>query len=177
MAVLPILTVPDPRLKQVSEPIAAVDDDIRALMDDMLDTMYDALGVGLAAIQIGVPKRVVVMDLTWGKQEDGSEGVRKPLYFANPEILWASDDIVPYEEGCLSVPEIYDAVDRPAKVRIRYLNRDNVSVEEEVDGLLAVCIQHELDHLNGIVFIDHLSRLKRERAVAKVRKIKARAAA
>lgn len=177
MAVRPILTVPDPRLKQVSEPIAAVDDDIRALMDDMLDTMYDALGVGLAAIQIGVPKRVVVMDLTWGKQEDGSEGVRKPLYFANPEILWASDDIVPYEEGCLSVPEIYDAVDRPAKVRIRYLNRDNVSVEEEVDGLLAVCIQHELDHLNGIVFIDHLSRLKRERAVAKVRKIKARAAA
>jgi peptide deformylase len=118
-----------------------------------------------------------VMDLTWGKQEDGSEGVRKPLYFANPEILWASDDIVPYEEGCLSVPEIYDAVDRPAKVRIRYLNRDNVQVEEEVDGLLAVCIQHELDHLNGIVFIDHLSRLKRERAVAKVRKIKARAAA
>ena len=177
MAVLPILTVPDPRLKQVSEPIAAVDDDIRALMDDMLDTMYDALGVGLAAIQIGVPKRVVVMDLTWGKQEDGSEGVRKPLYFANPEILWASDDIVPYEEGCLSVPEIYDAVDRPAKVRIRYLDRDNALIEEEVEGLLAVCIQHELDHLNGIVFIDHLSRLKRERAVAKVRKIKARAAA
>lgn len=177
MAIRPILTVPDPRLKQVSEPVAAVDDDIRALMDDMLDTMYDALGVGLAAIQIGVPKRVVVMDLTWGKQEDGSEGVRKPLYFANPEILWASDEIVPYEEGCLSVPEIYDAVDRPAKVRIRYLNRDNVQVEEEVDGLLAVCIQHELDHLNGIVFIDHLSRLKRERAVAKVRKIKARAAA
>jgi peptide deformylase len=177
MAIRPILTVPDPRLKQVSEPIAAVDDDIRALMDDMLDTMYDALGVGLAAIQIGVPKRVVVMDLTWGKQEDGSEGVRKPLYFANPEILWASDDIVPYEEGCLSVPEIYDAVDRPAKVRIRYLNRNNATVEEEVEGLLAVCIQHELDHLNGIVFIDHLSRLKRERAVAKVRKIKARAAA
>lgn len=177
MAVRPILTVPDPRLKQVSEPIPAVDDDIRALMDDMLDTMYDALGVGLAAIQIGVPKRVVVMDLTWGKQEDGSEGSRKPLYFGNPEILWASDEIVPYEEGCLSVPEIYDAVDRPAKVRIRYLNRDNVQVEEEVEGLLAVCIQHELDHLNGIVFIDHLSRLKRERAVAKVRKIKARAAA
>jgi peptide deformylase len=177
MAIQPILTVPDPRLKQVSEPVAAVDDDIRALMDDMLDTMYDALGVGLAAIQIGVPKRVVVMDLTWGKQEDGSEGVRKPLYFANPEILWASDDIVPYEEGCLSVPEIYDAVDRPAKVRIRYVDRNNATVEEEVEGLLAVCIQHELDHLNGIVFIDHLSRLKRERAVAKVRKIKARAAA
>lgn len=177
MAVRPILTVPDARLKLVSEPVEAVDEDVRALMDDMLDTMYDALGVGLAAIQIGVPKRIVVMDLTWGKRDDGTEGERKPLHFVNPEIVWASDELAPYEEGCLSVPEVYDEVDRPAKVRIRYLNRDNVQVEEDAEGLLAVCIQHELDHLNGVVFIDHLSRLKRERAVAKVRKVKARAAA
>ncbi|MBV9511936.1 MAG: peptide deformylase [Caulobacteraceae bacterium] len=166
MAIREILTVPDPRLKQVSAPVAAVDDALRALMDDMLETMYDAPGIGLAAIQIGVAKRVIVMDLS------RDEEARAPRYFVNPEILWASEETAPYEEGCLSVPEIYDEVERPAKVRLRYLNYQGESVEEEAEGLYAVCIQHEMDHLNGVLFIDHLSRLKRTRAVAKVKKAK-----
>jgi peptide deformylase len=151
-------------LKQVSAPVAAVDDDLRALMDDMLETMYDAPGIGLAAIQVGVPKRVIVMDLTRG------EDAPAPRYFVNPEIVWASDELFVYEEGCLSVPEIFDEVERPAKVRLRYLDYHGQPVEEEAEGLFAVCIQHEIDHLNGVLFIDHLSRLKRNRAVAKVRK-------
>ena len=166
MAIREILTVPDPRLKQVSAPVAAVDDALRALMDDMLETMYDAPGIGLAAIQIGVAKRVIVMDLS------RDEEARAPRYFVNPEILWASEETAPYEEGCLSVPEIYDEVERPAKVRLRYLNYQGETVEEEAEGLYAVCIQHEMDHLNGVLFIDHLSRLKRTRAVAKVKKAK-----
>jgi len=151
-------------LKQVSAPVAAVDDDLRALMDDMLETMYDAPGIGLAAIQVGVPKRVVVMDLTRG------EDAPAPRHFVNPEILWASEELFVYEEGCLSVPEIFDEVERPAKVRLRYLDYHGQPKEEEAEGLFAVCIQHEIDHLNGVLFIDHLSRLKRNRAVAKVRK-------
>jgi peptide deformylase len=151
-------------LKKKSIPVAAVDDGLRALMDDMLETMYDAPGIGLAAVQVGEPVRVIVMDLSRG------EGPREPRYFVNPEILWASDEVVPYEEGCLSVPEIYDEVERAAKVRIRYLGYDGAPVEEEADGLFAVCIQHEMDHLDGVLFIDHLSRLKRDRAVAKVKK-------
>jgi peptide deformylase len=152
-------------LKRKSEPVAAVDDELRALMDDMLETMYDAPGIGLAAIQVGVPKRVIVMDLARGDEEP-----RAPRFLVNPEILWASDETAPYEEGCLSVPDIYDEVERPAKVRLRYLDRDGNSVEEEAEGLYAVCVQHEIDHLNGVLFIDHLSRLKRERAVSKVKK-------
>ena len=151
-------------LKQKSKPVAAVDDDLRALMDDMLETMYDAPGIGLAAIQVGEPKRVIVMDIARG------DAPREPRYFVNPEIVWKSDEIVPYEEGCLSVPEIYDEVERPAQVRIRYLGYDGKKVEENAEGLYAVCVQHEMDHLNGVLFIDHLSRLKRERAVAKVKK-------
>ena len=151
-------------LKQVSTPVEAVDDELRALMDDMLETMYDAPGIGLAAIQIGVPKRVIVMDLS-------REGEPKaPRYFVNPEITWRSEETVPYEEGCLSVPDVYDEVDRPARVRLKYLGYDGKAVEEEADGLYAVCIQHEMDHLEGVLFIDHLSRLKRERAVTKVKK-------
>jgi peptide deformylase len=163
-AVREILVVPHPVLKQVSEPVAQVDDDLRALMDDMLETMYAAPGIGLAAIQIGVPKRVIVMDIA------RPEEPKAPRYFVNPEILWSSDETVPYEEGCLSIPEIYDEVERPARVKLRYLNYQGEAVEEDAEGLFAVCIQHEMDHLEGVLFIDHLSRLKREQAVKKVRK-------
>jgi peptide deformylase len=152
-------------LKQVSKPVAGVDDDLRALMDDMLETMYDAPGIGLAAIQVGVAKRVIVMDMSRGE-----DAPPEPRYFVNPEILSASDETVPYEEGCLSVPDIFDEVERPARVRLRYLNYHGELVEEDADDLYATCIQHEIDHLNGVLFLDHLSRLKRERAIAKVRK-------
>jgi peptide deformylase len=165
MALREILVVPDPILKQVSKPVEAVDDDLRALMDDMLETMYAAPGIGLAAIQIGVPKRVIVMDLARPEED------KQPRFFVNPEILWASEETAPYEEGCLSVPEIYDEVERPAKVRLRYLNYAGEQIEEEAEGLFAVCIQHEMDHLNGVLFIDHLSRLKRDRAVQRVKKV------
>ena len=165
MAVREILVVPNPILKQVSTPVEAVDDELRALMDDMLETMYAAPGIGLAAVQIGVPKRVIVMDLARQDEEP------QPRYFVNPEILWASEETAPYEEGCLSVPEIYDEVDRPAKVKLRYLNYQGETVEEDAEGLFAVCIQHEMDHLEGVLFIDHLSRLKREQAVKKVKKL------
>jgi peptide deformylase len=132
--------------------------------------MYDAPGIGLAAVQIGEPKRVIVMDLGDRDAAEDAEPVKKPLYFVNPEIVWRSEEVVPYEEGCLSVPDIFEAVDRPAKVRLRYLNYQGETVEEEADGLYAVCIQHEMDHLQGVLFIDHLSRLKRERSIAKVKK-------
>ena len=166
MSVRRILTVDADlaTLKKKSAPAAAIDDSLRALMDDMLETMYAAPGIGLAAIQVGEPVRALVMDLSRG------EGPREPRYFVNPEILWASEEMVPYEEGCLSVPEIYDEVERAAKVRIRYLDYDGAAVEEDAEGLFAVCIQHEMDHLDGVLFIDHLSRLKRQRAVAKVKK-------
>ena len=164
MALREILIVPDPRLKQVSQPVERVDDEVRALMDDMLETMYAAPGIGLAAIQVGVAKRVIVMDLA--RQDEPKE----PRYFVNPEILWKSEETAPYEEGCLSVPEIYDEVERPARVKIRYLNYKGDEVIEECEGLYAVCIQHEMDHLDGVLFIDHLSRLKREQAVKKVKK-------
>jgi len=164
MAIREILTVPHPVLKQVSAPVEAVDDDLRALMDDMLETMYDAPGIGLAAVQIGVPKRVLVMDLA-GKDEPP-----QPRFFVNPTILWRSEETQPYEEGCLSVPDIYDEVQRPARVKIAYLGYDGQPVEEDAEGLYAVCIQHEMDHLEGVLFIDHLSRLKRDRAVKAVKK-------
>jgi len=169
MAIREILVVPDPVLKLVSQPVEKVDDELRALMDDMLETMYDAPGIGLAAIQIGVAKRVIVMDIS------GPEEEKAPRYFVNPEIVWASDETAPYEEGCLSIPDIYDEVERPARVKLKYLNYQGEEVVEDADGLFAVCIQHEMDHLQGVLFIDHLSRLKRDRAVAKVKK-QARAA-
>lgn len=165
MALREILTVPNPVLKQVSSPVEGVDDDLRRLMDDMLETMYAAPGIGLAAIQVGVPRQVIVMDLA--RQEDPPE----PRFFVNPEILWASDETALYEEGCLSVPEVYDEVARAAQVRLRYLDYNGQEVVEEAEGLFAVCIQHEMDHLKGVLFIDHLSRLKRDRAVARVRKL------
>jgi peptide deformylase len=166
MAILPILTVADhmPVLKQKSAPVEVVDDALRALMDDMLETMYDAPGIGLAAIQVGVAKRVIVMDLA---REDEPKA---PRHIINPEILESSDDLFEYEEGCLSVPDIYDAVERPARVKLRYLNYQGETVEEWAEDLFAVCIQHEMDHLEGVLFIDHLSRLKRDRAITKVKK-------
>lgn len=165
MAIREILTVPNPVLKQKSTAVeGGVTDALRALMDDMLETMYDAPGIGLAAVQIGVAQRVIVMDLS------KEEGVKEPQFFVNPEILWTSEETIPYEEGCLSVPEIYDEVERPAKVKLRYLDYHGKQIEEDAEGLYAVCIQHEMDHLEGVLFIDHLSRLKRDRAVAKVKK-------
>src|ERR1700704_1335296 len=150
MALREILTVPNPVLKQKSVPVTRVDDDLRALMDDMLETMYAAPGIGLAAVQIGVPKRVIVMDLA-RKDEP-----KQPRYFINPEILWASQETQPYEEGCLSVPEIFDEVERPARVKLRYLNYAGEPIEEDAEGLFATCIQHEMDHLEGVLFIDYL---------------------
>jgi len=167
MAIREILTVPDPRLKQKAAPVASVDDAARALMDDMLETMYAASGVGLAATQIGVPQRIVVMDIS------GPDAEKAPRFFVNPEIVWKSEETLPYEEGCLSVPEFYDEVERPARVRVCYFDYDGKAVEEEAEGLFAVCVQHEIDHLDGVLFIDHLSRLKREQAVKKVKKQKA----
>ena len=179
MALREILTVPHPVLKQVSTKVDTVDDALRALMDDMLETMYEAPGIGLAAVQVGEPVRVIVMDLQEKPEgaEPDAEGVKNPRFFVNPEIVWKSDDLAPYEEGCLSVPEVYDEVLRPAKVKLRYLNYHGEQVEEDADGLFATCIQHEMDHLEGVLFIDHLSRLKRDRAVSKVKKLKKNEAA
>ncbi len=169
MAIREILVVPDPRLKQVSKPVlGGVTDDLRALMDDMLETMYAAPGIGLAAIQVGVPLRVIVMDLARDDED------KQPRYFVNPEILETSDELKPYEEGCLSVPEIFDEIERPARCRLRYLDYHGLAVEEWAEELYAVCIQHEMDHLAGTLFIDHLSRLKRTRAIDKVKKAKLR---
>ena len=165
MAIREILTVPNPVLKEISKPVDTVDEELRSLMDDMLDSMYAADGIGLAAIQVGVPKRVIVMDLDWGK------GTRNPRYFVNPVLSDPSDNKLPYEEGCLSVPAYYDEVERPDRVRIDYLDYDGKQKTEIAEGMLAVCIQHEMDHLEGILFIDHLSRLKRQRAVQKVKKL------
>ena len=151
-------------LKQVSKDVPAVDDALRALMDDMLETMYDAPGIGLAAVQVGELVNVIVMDLA----REGEEPA--PRYYVNPKITWESEELFEYEEGCLSVPEVYDAVERPAKVKISYLNYKGEPVEEEASDLYAVCIQHEMDHLKGVLFIDHLSRLKRDRAISKVKK-------
>lgn len=166
MALREIITAPDPRLKQVSKPVEKVDDALRALMDDMLETMYAAPGIGLAAIQVGEPLRVIVMDLA-GEGEEPA-----PRYFVNPEILWTSDDLAAYEEGCLSVPDYYDEVERPARCKVKFLDYNGAEQVLDCEGLLATCIQHEMDHLEGVLFIDYLSRLKRERAVKKVQKAK-----
>ena len=164
MAILPILTAPDPRLREISKPVEMVTDELRQLMDDMLETMYDAPGIGLAAIQVGVPKRIIVMDLA------GEEEEPNPRYFVNPEILDPSEELAVYQEGCLSVPEFFDEVERPATCRVKYLDYDGEEIILEADGLLATCIQHEMDHLNGVLFIDHLSRLKRDRVLRKLKK-------
>ncbi len=184
MAIRRILTIDNAAdlaiLKTVAAPVeGGVTDAVRALMDDMLETMYDAPGIGLAAPQIGELTRVVVMDLGEKPVEGASDEPqteeealerRNPRFFVNPEILWSSEEMFSYEEGCLSVPTYYDSVERPARVRVRYMNYQGETIEEEIEGLYAVCFQHELDHLNGVLFIDHLSRLRRDRAVTKVKK-------
>ena len=169
MALLPIIEVPDPRLRQVSTPVEEVNDEIRALIADMFETMYAAPGIGLAAIQVGVPKRLLVIDLQEPEEEEG-EPVRDPRVFINPEILTTSARDVPYTEGCLSVPDQFAEVDRPDRIRARWLDENGTAHEEEIDGMLAVCLQHEMDHLEGILFIDHLSRLKREMILRKIAK-------
>jgi len=162
----PIITAPDPRLQAVSADVEKVDSEIRKLVEDMAESMYAADGIGLAAVQIGVPKRVIVIDL------DQKEGKKNPRAFINPKILWASDEMAVFEEGCLSVPEIWDDVERPARIKAEYLDLDGKKVELEADGMLATCLQHEMDHLNGVLFIDHLSRLKRSMAIKKLTKAK-----
>ena len=186
MTIRPIIEVPDKRLKTVSQRVTEVTDDTRALMDDMLETMYDANGIGLAAIQVGVADRVIVMDISQRMQADAEAqenteenleedpeevlGETGPRYFVNPEIVWASEEMRNYQEGCLSVPGFYDDVARPAQCRVIFLDYDGQSQELECDGLLATCIQHEMDHLEGIVFLDRLSRLKRQIVLKKIAK-------
>src|SRR5215218_1171300 len=167
MAILKIYETPDAMLRQISTPVEEVDDDLRALIADMFETMYAAPGIGLAAIQVGVPKRVLVMDLQEPKEE-GGEPVKDPRVFINPEIVTSSDQEVPYTEGCLSVPDQYAEVDRPDRIRARWMELDGKVREEEIEGLLAICLQHEMDHLNGVLFIDHLSRLKRNMILNKL---------
>ena len=164
MAVREIIKLPDKRLRLVSEPVKRVDASIRRLVDDMFETMYAAPGIGLAAVQVGVAKRVVTVDLS-KKEEDHA-----PQVLINPEIVWASDEPSIYEEGCLSIPEVHENVERPGKVRFRYLDLDGKAHEAEAEGLYATCIQHEVDHLNGKLFIDHISKLKRDRIVKKFAK-------
>ena len=161
MAIRPLVILPDPRLRLKSAPVDKIDDEVRRLADDMLETMYDAPGVGLAAIQIGEPRRLVTID-TAKKDEE-----RRPVVLVNPEIVWASEETSTYEEGCLSIPEYYEEVERPARVKVRYTDLDGKAVEVEAEGLLATVVQHEIDHLDGVLFIDHLSRLKRDRVVKK----------
>jgi peptide deformylase len=164
MAVREIIKLPDKRLRLKSEPVKRVDAGIRKLVDDLFETMYEAPGIGLAAIQIGVAKRVVTMDLS--KKDDTHE----PQVFINPELTWASVQTAKYEEGCLSIPEFYEEVERPAKVKVKYLDVDGKEYEIEATGLLATCLQHEIDHTNGILFIDHISKLKRDRIIKKFAK-------
>jgi peptide deformylase len=164
MASHEILKLPDKRLRLKSEPVKRVDAGLRALVEDMFETMYAAPGIGLASIQIGVPKRVVVMDLS--KKDEG----HKPLVFINPEIIWASDEKSTHEEGCLSIPEYYEEVERPSEVKVKYQDLDGKTHEVTANGLFATCIQHEIDHTNGVLFIDHISKLKRDRVVKKFTK-------
>ncbi len=170
MALRDILVIPDKRLRVVSKPVETVDASVRALAEDMLETMYDAPGIGLAAIQIGEPLRLVTMDLA--KKDDEKD----PRVFINPHITWSSDEMNLHEEGCLSIPEYYEEVERPASVRFTYLDLDGRLQEAEADGLFATCIQHEIDHLNGILFIDHISKLKRDRVIKKFTKMAKQAA-
>jgi peptide deformylase len=166
MSIRPVLTAPDPRLKAVSEEVSRVDDELKKLIDDMLETMYAEEGIGLAAIQVGVPKRLLVMDLAQ------KQGRREPQAIINPRIVWASDETTTVQEGCLSVPDIWEDVERPARITAEFLDRDGVLKTVEADGLLSTCLQHEMDHLNGVLFIDHLSKLKRSMALRKVQKAK-----
>jgi peptide deformylase len=171
MSILPIIEAPDPRLKIISTPVDTVDDALRAFIGDMLETMYDAPGIGLAAIQVGMPKRLLVIDLQ-EKDEETGETIRDPLVFINPEILEESEELTVYNEGCLSVPEQYADVARPSVIKAQWLDADGNKHVEQIDGLLATCLQHEMDHLEGILFIDHLSKLKRDILLKKLVKMR-----
>lgn len=175
MAILPIIETPDPRLRQISTPVEAIDASLQTLIDDMFETMYAAPGIGLAAIQVGVPKRLLVIDL---QEEEDGEGkpIKAPRVFINPEVIETSEELQVYSEGCLSVPDQYAEVERPAVIRARWQDRDGTTHEERLEGLLAICLQHEMDHLDGILFIDHLSRLKREMVLKKLAKSRQKAA-
>ena len=171
MAIRPILFLPDKLLRQVSKPVARVDEAVRKLVADMFDTMYEAPGVGLAAVQVGVPKRVVTIDATRGDDEE-----KNPIALVNPEIVWESDERISHEEGCLSIPEYVEQVVRPERVKVRFLDLHGKAQELNADGLLARVVQHEVDHINGVLFIDHLSKLKRDRVIKKYAKAAKRAA-
>ncbi|QGY03072.1 peptide deformylase [Methylobacterium mesophilicum SR1.6/6] len=171
MTIRPLVILPDPVLRRASDPVGLITAEIRTLVADMFETMYDAPGVGLAAIQIGVPKRVVTIDTS------KEEGVREARVFIDPEIVWSSEEKRVYDEGCLSIPEYYGEVERPDRVRVKFRDLDGKEQEIEADGLLATCIQHEIDHLNGVLFIDHLSKLKRDRVIKKFAKAAKRDAA
>jgi peptide deformylase len=164
MTIRPLVILPDTRLRLRSKPVGPITGEVRQLAQDMLETMYDAPGVGLAAIQVGVPKRVITMDVS------KSENERNPMVLIDPEITWASEEMRVYEEGCLSIPEYYEEVERPDRIRFRYTDLDGNLVERDADGLMATCVQHEIDHLNGVLFIDHISKLKRDRVITKFRK-------
>ena len=190
MAIRKIIEIPDPLLKQISAPVTAFDEDLKVLVADMFETMYDAPGIGLAAIQVGVPSRVLVIDLQPEDEDaepevctahhgdnDGHEHSHRPLrkeprVFINPEIFEPSEELAVYNEGCLSVPEIYAEVERPARIRARWQDLDGTRHESEIDGMLATCLQHEMDHLEGIVFLDRVSRLKRQMAIKKLEKMR-----
>ena len=169
MAVLPIVEIPDPRLRLVSKPVESIDDATRAFVADMIETMYAAKGIGLAAIQVGVDARILVIDLQAEEDDDGKP-ITAPKAYINPEILSVSDEVSTYNEGCLSIPEQYAEVDRPARCRVRWQDETGAVHEEELDGLLATCMQHEIDHLDGVLFIDHISRLKRGMLLKKLDK-------
>ncbi len=166
MAKLDIIIAPDPRLKRTCAPVDSVDDSLRTLMDDMLETMYDAPGVGLAAPQVGVAKRIIVVDAARGEEPPA------PHRLVNPEIVWSSDDAKVHEEGCLSLPTYYEEVERPDRIRVRYTDENNAEQELDADGLLSVVIQHEMDHLDGVLFVDHISALKRGMILRKLKKTK-----
>ncbi len=183
MAILDIIETPDARLRAISKPVEVVTDAHRTLIADMFETMYDAPGIGLAAIQVGVPERILVIDLQRPADDTPEDAdpktikyVREPRVFINPEILWESEDLAVYNEGCLSVPEMYADVNRPARIRASWLDETGAAHEQELDGLLATCLQHEMDHLNGVLFIDHLSRLKRDMLLKKLEKLRRSAA-
>ncbi|KKJ77878.1 peptide deformylase [Kiloniella litopenaei] len=171
MAILDIVIAPDPVLKTVCEPVKEVNDEIRELLKNMLETMYKAPGIGLAACQVGVTKRVIVVDVSDDKEEN------QPYCMVNPEITWESDEYSVYQEGCLSLPEQYADVERPAAIKLRYLDETGKQIELEADGLLATCIQHEIDHLDGVLFVDHISKLKRGMIMKKLKKVVAAKAA
>ena len=185
MAIRPLVILPDAQLRLVSTPVEEITPEIRTLVADMFETMYDAPGIGLAAIQIGIPKRIVTLDVAKRGASEKDEGEpdedgeaqekrdaqsREPMAFINPEIIWSSEETSIYEEGCLSIPEYYEEVERPAFVKVKFLDLGGKPQEIEADGLLATCLQHEIDHLNGVLFIDHLSRLKRERVTKRFAK-------